>query len=103
MCGTETRKELPVTSSGAGCSCCSADAQNASVRRTGGAEYAVEGLTCGHRVATVQKAVTALDGVEAASVDLVPDGPSRLVISGSAADTAVRDAVTLAGYSLLPR
>jgi copper chaperone CopZ len=54
-------------------------------------------------VATVQKAVTALDGVEAASVDLVPDGPSRLVISGSAADTAVRDAVTLAGYSLLPR
>ena len=51
---------------------------------------------------TVQKAVSALDGVDDASIDLVPGGRSRLVISGSADDTAVRDAVASAGYSLIP-
>jgi copper chaperone CopZ len=101
MCGTENRKELPLTSSGAGCSCCSTDAPEGSVTSTGGAEYAVDGLTCGHCLATVRNAVAALDGVEAASVDLVAGGLSRLVISGSAAETAIRDAVTSAGYSLV--
>ncbi|WP_427007719.1 heavy-metal-associated domain-containing protein [Pseudarthrobacter sp. H2] len=70
---------------------------------TGDAEYAVVGLTCGHCVQTVRKAVAAVDGVEAASVELVPGGRSRLVISGSAGDAAVREAVTSAGYSLIPR
>jgi copper chaperone len=101
MCETETRKELPLASSG--CGCCSAEAREESVAITGGAEYALEGLTCGHCVETVQDAVTALDGVDKASVDLVPGGHSRLVISGSAADAAVRDAVVSAGYSLAAR
>ncbi|WP_306915563.1 MULTISPECIES: cation transporter [unclassified Arthrobacter] len=38
---------------------------------TVGAEYAVEGLTCGHCVVTVEKAVAAVDGVDAVSVELV--------------------------------
>lgn len=102
MCGTESRTELPLASSATGCSCCSTEAPNSSATTTGDAEYVLEGLTCGHCVETVQKAVSALDGVDDASIDLVPGGRSRLVISGSADDTAVRDAVASAGCSLIP-
>lgn len=102
MCGTEFRKELPLTSSASGCSCCPAPAPEESLGTAGTAEYALEGLTCGHCVDTVRKAVTAVGGVDAASVELVPGGRSRLVVSGSAADAAVRAAVTSAGYSLVP-
>ena len=105
MCGSESRKELPLASSASGCSCCSTQtqAQDESLSTAGAAEYALEGLTCGHCVDTVRKAVTAVDGVLAASVELVAGGRSRLVVSGSAADAAVRDAVTTAGYSLVTR
>jgi copper chaperone len=101
MCGTESRQELPLVSSSSGCGCCSTGTANASLSVAGDAEYALEGLTCGHCVATVQKAVTAVDGVTDAAVELVPGGRSRLVVSGSAAEAAVRDAVTSAGYSLV--
>ena len=108
MFDIENRTALPLASS-AGCSCCSPaghapkapsavanyDAGTGS-RRT----FAVEGLTCGHCVQTVEKAISALDGVESASVDLVPGGRSGLTVAGSAPDAAVRQAVTSAGYSL---
>jgi copper chaperone len=100
MCGTESRQEFPLVSSAAGCGCCATGAAEGSVT-SGDAEYTLEGLTCGHCVATVQKAVTAVDGVADASVELVPGGRSRLVVSGSAPAAAVRDAVTSAGYSLI--
>jgi len=100
MCGTESRQELPLVSSASGCGCCSTGAAEDSVTSSD-AEYALDGLTCGHCVATVQKAVTAVDGVADASVELVPGGRSRLVVSGSAPAAAVRDAVTSAGYSLI--
>jgi copper chaperone len=103
MCGSEFRKELPLAFSASGCSCCSAQAPEESLATAGGAEYALEGLTCGHCVETVRKAVTAIDGVGAASVELVAGGRSRLVVSGSVADAAVRDAVSSAGYALVPR
>ncbi|WP_311380626.1 cation transporter [Arthrobacter sp. ISL-69] len=48
---------------------------------------------------TVEKAVSALDGVESASVELVPGGRSRLVVGGTADGAAVREAVTSAGYT----
>lgn len=108
MFDIENRTALPLASS-AGCSCCSPaghapkapsavanyDAGTGS-RRT----FTLEGLTCGHCVQTVEKAVSALDGVESASVDLVPGGRSGLTVAGSATDAAVRQAVTSAGYSL---
>ena len=92
MCGPESRQELPLVSSASGCGCCSTGAAEESL--ISGTEYALEGLTCGHCVATVQKAVTAVDGVVNASVELVPGGRSRLVVSGSAPVAAVRHAVT---------
>lgn len=99
MCGRETRKELPLASSASGCGCCTTSAAE-SPTVSGDVEYAVEGLTCGHCVATVEKVVTALAGVDAAAVDLVPGGRSRLVVTGSVTDAAVQDAITSAGYSL---
>lgn len=101
MCGTESRQELPLVSSASGCGCCSTGAAEDSVTVAADAEYALEGLTCGHCVAIVQKAVTAVGGVADASVALVPGGRSRLVVSGSAPVAAIRDAVTSAGYSLI--
>jgi copper chaperone CopZ len=51
-------------------------------------------------VASVERAVKAVDGVDAAAVELVPGGISRLVVTGSAGPSAVQEAVTSAGYSL---
>jgi copper chaperone CopZ len=100
MCGIESRKELPLVSATSGCTCCSTEAAN-EVTLAGDAEYALDGLTCGHCVQTVEKAVTAVAGVDAASVELVPGGRSRLVVSGAVAEAELRDAVASAGYSLL--
>lgn len=108
MFDTENRTALPLAST-AGCSCCSPagharKAPSAVVIPDAGTDsrrtFALEGLTCGHCVQTVEKAVSALDGVESASVELVPGGRSGLTVAGSAPDAAVRQAVTSAGYSL---
>ena len=64
--------------------------------------YIVSGMTCGHCVTAVTQEVTALDGVSAVEVDLVPGGDSRVAVSGTAplAEEAVRAAVREAGYDL---
>jgi copper chaperone CopZ len=97
---TPSRTELPLTSSSSRCACCSTDKGIATGAKAAGAEFSVEGLTCGGCVASVEKAVKAIDGVDTATVELVPGGVSRLVVSGPADPSAVRDAVTSAGYSL---
>ena len=100
MYGTESRKELSLTASGSGCGCCSTAAGANREASASAAEYGLEGPTCGHCVFTVENAVAAVDGVDAATVELVPGGRSRLVVSGAAEHATVRDAVTSAGYSL---
>ena len=100
MYGTDSRKEFPLTASGSGCGCCSTGASANSEASVPGVEYGLEGPTCGHCAITVEKAVAAVEGVDAAAVELVPGGRSRLVVSGAADHAAVRDAVTSAGYSL---
>jgi copper chaperone len=103
MCGTENRTELPLLTSAVGCSCCSSstEAEPVNGQALAGVEFSLEGLTCGHCVDTVQRAVLAVDGVDSASVRLVAGGRSRLAISGAADDAAVRDAVTAASYRLI--
>jgi copper chaperone len=101
MCGIENRTELPLLTSAVGRSCCSTKAEPVNAQTPAGVEFSLEGLTCGHCVDTVQRAVLAVDGVDSASVRLVAGGRSRLAISGAADDAAVRDAVTAAGYSLV--
>ncbi len=62
----------------------------------------VTGMTCSHCVMSVTEELTAIDGVQHVSVQLHPDGASRVTI-GSAAPidpAAVRAAIDEAGYSL---
>ncbi|HEX9226018.1 MAG TPA: cation transporter [Arthrobacter sp.] len=60
----------------------------------------MEGLTCGHCVQTVEKAVAGVSGVELATVDLVPGGTSRLSVTGTADHEALTEAVRSSGYVL---
>ncbi|WP_256471944.1 heavy-metal-associated domain-containing protein [Pseudarthrobacter cellobiosi] len=104
MCGSDSQTELPlVAAESSGCSCCSTPSTSQSSSAPAGTDHFVDGLTCGHCVETVENAVTALDGVAKASVELVPDGTSRLTVSGSHTEASVRNAVTAAGYSLTIR
>lgn len=110
MCGTsESRTQLPLASTAQqGCGCCSpaagtrpaaaADVQPAAQGST--AQYAVEGLTCGHCVRTVEQAASGVAGVEAATVDLVPGGTSLLTVTGTADREALEEAVSASGYVL---
>ncbi|MET3948322.1 copper chaperone [Arthrobacter sp. UYCu512] len=101
MCGTEARTELPLAATGqGGCSCCAPAAATPQAPIAEGAAYLLEGLTCGHCVQTVEKAVSALHGVESVAVELVSGGASRLTVAGTAGRSAVEEAVTDAGYSL---
>lgn len=102
MCAPENRTELPLAET-SGCSCCSTPSQTMTSPAVQGREYSVEGLTCGHCVQTVEKAVSAIDGVDAATVELIAGGTSRLSVSGAHTEADVRDAVTAAGYSLTGR
>jgi copper chaperone CopZ len=109
------RPQLPLASSG--CSCCAPAAAKpaaslptttqheapAAVAHADAArprDFAVEGMTCGHCVRSVEAAVSALPGVSSASVHLVPGGRSRLTVAGTASDADVSQAVTAAGYAL---
>jgi copper chaperone len=102
MCGTDTRTELSLEApEESGCGCCSPGAQT-TPPAADGSVYSIEGLTCGHCVQTVERAVASVDGVESAAVELVAGGTSRLSVAGTASADAVRDAVTGAGYSFTP-
>jgi copper chaperone len=67
-----------------------------------GQTFAVAGMTCEHCVRSVTEELSALDGVEAVSVDLRPGAASTVVVNGSRALSAdeVRAAVEDAGYTL---
>jgi copper chaperone len=61
-------------------------------------EYTVEGMTCGHCVASVREEVSEVGGVAAVDVDLAT---GRMLVAGTDfADEAVRAAVEEAGYEL---
>ena len=110
MCGTtETRAQLPLVSTAEhGCSCCAPAAETQAAApaagtpeaQVSGAQYALEGLTCGHCVQTVEKAVSRVSGVQSAAVDLVPGGTSRLSVTGTANQEALTEAVRSCGYVL---
>lgn len=61
--------------------------------------YTVEGMTCGHCVASVTEEVSEIPGVTEVAVDLT-SGRLEVVSTGPVADDDVRDAVTEAGYTL---
>ena len=105
MSGTEIRKNLVLTPAPeSSCACCATPAATALEATTRpadatGAVYGLEGLTCGGCVQSVERAVRAVDGVDSATVTLVPGGASSLSVSGSATPELVGAAVVAAGYT----
>ena len=65
--------------------------------------YAVTGLTCEHCVRAVTDELAALPGVRDVGVELVVGSTStvRVVSDAPLAESAVRDAVDEAGYTLV--
>ena len=61
-------------------------------------EYKVNGMTCGHCVASVREEVSGVEGVEAVDVDLAS---GRMVVTGEAvSEDEIRAAVAEAGCEL---
>ena len=58
----------------------------------------IEGMSCGHCKAAVEKALKAVAGVETAVVDLEK---KQAVVTGNAARAAMREAVEDAGYEVV--
>lgn len=67
------------------------------------AEFKVTGMTCGHCVQAVKEELSAVDGVTAVVVDLVPGEASTVTVtSGAVLPTmAVAAAIDEAGYALV--
>jgi copper chaperone CopZ len=63
----------------------------------------VTGMTCGHCVSAVTSELSALDGVENVTVDLVAGGTSSVVVNSGRAlsPEELRAAVDEAGYELV--
>ncbi len=59
--------------------------------------YNIEGMTCPHCKATVEKALRGLDGVESVDVDLAK---GTATVDGTATPEAVAEAVRLAGFDV---
>ena len=60
----------------------------------------VEGMTCGHCVNAIQKAVGAVDGVDQVDVDLGNKLVTIICQDDPLTHEAIRRAVTTAGYQL---
>ncbi|MFJ4228543.1 heavy-metal-associated domain-containing protein [Paenarthrobacter nicotinovorans] len=98
---TPSRTELPLTStSSPGCACCSTSRTLTDPSTVAGVEYAVEGLTCGGCVSKVERALATVDGVDSATVELIPGGVSRLLVTGTAESDTITAAVAAAGYGI---
>ena len=101
---TTERINIGLTDSAAGCSCCATASvpETQTIASTITEDVLVEGMTCSHCVKSVQEEISAIDGVENVSVDLVAGGTSRVTIHSAAPIDAalLRAAVEEAGYAL---
>ena len=101
MCAPEAPTDLILTpTTESSCGCCSTTAKTTESADAFGTAYAVEGLTCGHCVQTVETAVRAVAGVDSATITLVPGGTSTMTVSGQAAPEDIHAAVAAAGYTV---
>lgn len=99
---TPSHIQLPLTATSS-CGCCSTSEARSVPSAPSGVEYGVEGMTCGGCAGRVESAVKNVEGVDSATIELVPGGVSSLVVTGSAGSAAISQAVTAAGYSLTNR
>jgi copper chaperone CopZ len=65
--------------------------------------YPVTGMTCGHCVQAVTSELASLGGVSGVTVDLVPDGVTRVTVAsdGPLPEQAVSEALDEAGGYLI--
>ncbi len=65
--------------------------------------FRVTGMTCDHCVHAVTEEVSALDGVEAVTIELVAGGASSVLVTSASPVSAevMRAAVDEAGYELV--
>ncbi|MCF8527307.1 MAG: heavy-metal-associated domain-containing protein [Candidatus Nanopelagicales bacterium] len=65
--------------------------------------FRVTGMTCDHCVHAVTEEVSALDGVEAVTIELVAGGASSVLVTSASPMSAevMRAAVDEAGYELV--
>lgn len=61
----------------------------------------VEGMTCMHCKASVEKAVKGLAGVQSAAVDLAKKNVTVVYDGGRLSVDAIKEAITDAGYDLV--
>lgn len=66
----------------------------------GTVDYRVEGMTCGHCVASVTNEIASVAGVADVAVDLAA---GTVTVSGDVSDDAVAAAVAEAGYAFAGR
>lgn len=111
MCNTTAQgNDLGLTDKNHACAC-GTDAHTSTASDTHASasadvlreHYLVEGMTCGHCVASVTEEVSALDGVDSVSVDLQVGGASRVMVESSRPIPAdqVRGAIDEAGYTMV--
>lgn len=102
---------LPVTNNSS-CGCCSPkDSTKTEITVTETKENTmseslkvnIDGMTCGHCVASVTEEISAIEGVEKVDVDLNAGGISTATITSSKPidESAVGEAVAEAGYTLV--
>lgn len=97
---------LPIsetTTSGCGCGCGS-NAQESAVESPASADVLVlnvEGLTCGGCASTVTRALTGLDRVTDANVELNSGGISKVTVYGAVSRDEATKAVEDAGYGIV--
>lgn len=111
MCSTTTMtNDLGLTDKNSGCGCGGHSHTQSAVHandQTAGPvmreHFSVNGMTCGHCVASVTEELSGLEGVQSVSVDLNAGGTSRvMVVSSKPIPTeAVRAAISEAGYDLV--
>ena len=101
--GEATSSNLDMCCGGGSCAVPSDTVERAADGATAVREVKVSGMTCAHCVDAVTDELSALDGVDEVSVDLVAGGESRVTFRAPAAldDAAVSAAVEEAGYHLV--
>lgn len=107
----ENTTGTPLPMATTGCACCApapdsgagagqgAPAAGEPSPATEASTYRVEGMTCGHCVASVMEEISALDGATAVDVELVAGGVSTVTVTGPVSSDTVRTAIQEAGYT----
>jgi copper chaperone len=110
MCTTNDQLHpLTLTDKNHACACSTGDAhdQHTAVAETDTElvrkHFAVQGMTCGHCVASVTEELSTLDGVRNVSVELNAAGLSRVMVVSDSPIVVeeIRGAITEAGYQLV--